>query len=239
MKIKCPQCGEMSHRKIGSHKYIESGLDNVYLANIPVYKCSCGASLPSIFRLHRLHELIALTLIKKPSLLNGDEIKFLRKNLRLPSKVFANMLGVGKTTLPKWENDAQNHSEVYDRLIRLIYMFEKGIKRQDQLRIQKHLRSFLLKDSNAEYVIIAEKIKDNYTIKYRPVVESRSERSSSIDLFSAWEQWSIANSINLFGFGVSAGTGKTYMQQIHIVGTEEASLISGGTELHATQTAEI
>ena len=239
MKIKCPQCGAMSQRKIGSHKYTESGLDNVYLENIPVYECSCGASLPSIFRLHRLHELIALTLIEKPSLLNGNEVKFLRKNLRLPSNVFANKLGVGKTTLSKWENDAQNHSEGYDRLIRSIFIIEKGIKRQDELKIQKYLESFLLKDSNAEYVIIAEKNQDDYSIRYRPVVESQSERFSSINVFNTLGPWSLANSINLFDFGISAGTGQTYISLNLAIVSTEASLIAGGIEQHATQTAKI
>ncbi len=239
MKIKCPQCGGMTHKKIGDYRYKESGLDNVYLQNIHMYQCSCGISYPSILRLPRLNELIALTLIEKPALLSGNEIKFLRKNLRLASKVFANKLGVGKTTLSKWENEVQNHSEGNDRLIRAIYIIEKGIKRQDQLRIQKHLENILLKNSNTDYVIIAEKVQDDYAIRYRPVVESWSERFFSINAFSAWKHSSIATSTTTLGFGVFAETGKTYVQQKPLLVGTDTSLIPEGTELHATQTAEI
>jgi len=234
MKIKCSCCGKPTHKTIGNHRYKESGLDNVYLENIPVYECSCGISFPSIFRLSRLNELIALTLVEKPALLSGNEIKFLRKNLRLTSKVFANKLGVGKTTLSKWENQVQNHSEGNDRLIRAIYIIEKGIKRQDQLKIQKHLENSFLKNSNAEYVIIAEKIQDDYAIRYRPGVESRSEQFSLIDALNAWKHWSIATSTTVLGFAVFAETGQTYVQQKPFLVDTDASLIPGGTELHAT-----
>ena len=238
MKIKCPQCGEMTHKKIGDYRYKESGLDNVYLQNIHMYQCSCGISYPSILRLPRLNELISLTLIEKAALLSGNEIKFLRKNLRLASKVFANKLGVGKTTLSKWENAVQNHSEGNDRLIRAIYIIEKGIKRQDQLKIQKHLENILLKNSNTDYVIIAEKVQDDYAIRYRPVVDSRSEQFP-LDVSTTWKYGSTTTSDTILGFGVFAETGKTYVQQKPLVAGTDTSLIPGGTELHATQTAEI
>jgi len=238
MNIKCDQCGKAAHKKVGNYRYNESGLDNVYLENIPVYECSCGTSFPSIFRLHRLNELIALTLVEKPALLSGNEIKFLRKNLCLASKVFANKLGVGKTTLSKWENAVQNHSEGNDRLIRAIYIIEKGIKRQDQLKIQKHLENILLKNSNTDYVIIAEKVQDDYAIRYRPVVDSRSEQFP-LDVSTTWKYGSTTTSDTILGFGVFAETGKTYIQHKPLVVGTDASLISEGTELHATQTAEI
>jgi YgiT-type zinc finger domain-containing protein len=81
MKIKCPKCGQVIESKIGNYRYKESGLDNVYLRNILVYECSCGVSYPSIFRIGRLNELIAETLLEKQTLLSGKEIKFLRKSL--------------------------------------------------------------------------------------------------------------------------------------------------------------
>ena len=213
MKIKCSRCGKPTHKRIGNHRYKESGLDNVYLENIPLYECSCGISFPSIFRLSRLNELIALTLVEKPSLLSGNEIKFLRKNLRMPSKLFANKLGVGKTTLSKWENEAQNHSEGNDRLIRAIYIIEKGIKRQDQLKIQKHLESFSLKNSNTDYEIIAEKVQDDYVIRYRPVVESRAEQFSLIDVLTTWKDRSITTINTILGVEVPAKNRPMYAPQ--------------------------
>jgi len=240
MSINCSRCGKITHKKTGGHWYRESGLDNAYVGNIPVYECSdCEITYPSIFRLGRLNDLIALTIVEKPGLLRGNEIKFLRKNLRMPSKLFAKKLGVGKTTLPKWENDLQNHSEGNDRLIRAIYLIEKGITRQDQLRIQKYLERISLKNSNAGYVIIAEKVQDDYVLRYRPVVESSSEAFSSIGAPGGLENRAAVTSGNVLGFGVVTRTGQTYVQQEPIPVVAGAFLIQEGTELYGTQTTEI
>lgn len=240
MSINCSRCGKITHKKAGSYWYRESGLDNAYVENIPLYECSdCDISYPSIFRLGRLNDLIALTLVEKPGLLSGNEIKFLRKNLRIPSKLFAKKLGVGKTTLPKWENDLQNHSEGNDRLIRAIYLIEKGIARQDQLRIQKHLERISLKNSNAGYVIIAEKVQDDYVLRYRPVVESSSEAFSSIDVPGGLENRAAVTSGNVLDFGAVARTMQTYVQQEPIPAVAGAFLIQEGTKLYGTQTTKI
>jgi len=240
MSINCSRCGKITHKKTGSHWYRESGLDNAYVENIPVYECSdCDISYPSIFRLGRLNDLIALTLVEKPGLLRGNEIKFLRKNLRMPSKLFAKKLGVGKTTLPKWENDLQNHSEGNDRLIRAIYLIEKGITRQDQLRIQKHLERISLKNSNTGYMIIAEKVQDDYAVRCKPVVESSSGPFSSIDASGGLESRSAATGGTILDFGIVAGTWQTYLQQEPLLVFTEASLTPEGPEPYATQTTEI
>lgn len=239
MTIKCDQCGEAAHKKVGHYRYNESGLDNVYLENIPIYECFCGASFPSIFRLHRLNELIASTLLKKLALLSGNEIKFLRKNLHVPSKLFAQKLGVDKTTLSKWENEAQKHSEGFDRLIRMTYIIEKGINRQEQLNIQKQLGGIRLRKSSTDLVIIAEKVKNGYTIRYRPVIESRSERFSLIDAFDTLKDRSITAINTILGFRVFAENGETDVQQKPPLVRTDASLIPKGIELYATQTAEI
>jgi len=240
MAINCSRCGKITHKKIGSHWYRESGLKNAYLDNIPVYECSaCGISYPSIFRLGRLNDLIALTLVEKPGLLDGNEIRFLRKNLRMPSKLFAGKLGVGKTTLPKWENNVQNHSEGHDRLIRAIYLIEKGISRQNQLRIQKNLERISLKNLNTEYLIIAEKVRDDYVLRYRPVLGGRSEAFPSIGAPGGLEDGIASTGSDLLGFGVVAGAGQTYVHHEPPPVVAEDSLILEGTEPYATQTTEI
>jgi putative transcriptional regulator len=239
MRIKCSQCGKATTKKIGNHKYTESGLNNVYLQNISLHECSCGVSYPSIFKLSRLNELIALALVEKPALLTGNEIKFLRKNLYMPSKLFANKLGVGKTTLSKWENDVQNHSEGNDRLIRAIYIIEKGIKLEEQLRIQKHLGYCLLKNSDSEYVIIAEKVEDDYVIRYRPVIQSRAEPSNLINVFTTWIYQSITASGTILGFLSHEEIRPTYTQHnLYIIG-DCSSRISEETKIYAPQTTEI
>ena len=240
MSINCSHCGRITHKKIGNHRYRESGLDNVYLENVPVYECSdCEMSYPSIFRLGRLNDLIALTLVEKPGLLSGNEIKFLRKNLRMPSKLFAKKLGVGKTTLPKWENDLQNHSEGNDRLIRAIYLLEKRIRHEVQLKIQKYLETISLKNLDSEYVIIAEKVQDDYAVRYKPIVESSSGPFFSIDALGDLENRSAATGGTVLNFGVFVETEQTYLQQEPLLVFTEASLIQEGPEPYATQTTKI
>jgi len=182
MITECPTCGKAIYSEIGNYHYKESGLDNVYVENIPVYECTCGVSYASIFRLPRLNDLIGLTLVQKPALLHGNEIRFLRKNLYLFSKAFANKLGVGKTTLSKWENEIQHHSEAFDRLIRATYMITKEIKALEQTSILKLLENMRLKSSDKDYVIIAEKVEDDYIVTYKPTLGSRAEKLINIIL---------------------------------------------------------
>lgn len=228
------------HKKIGNHHYLESGLDNVYLENIPLYECpDCGTSDPSFFRLGRLNDLIDLTLVQKPALLNGQEIKFLRKGLRMPSHLFAKELGVGKTTLSKWENDLQSHSEAHDRLIRAIYIIEKGLRREDQQAIQKSLRVTTLKDSVSQYVIVAEKVQNDYVLRMRPMVESGSQSCFSMGSASSVQDRSTSAAGTILGFKSVVENVQAFSQQEPAPAGATAYLISEGTTPYGTQTAEI
>jgi putative zinc finger/helix-turn-helix YgiT family protein len=170
MKTKCHVCKAPLFKEFSSYRYKESGLDNVYLENIPIYKCiACGTVFPSIFRLPRLNELIAEALLEKPALLNGKEIKFLRKSLHFSSKDFSDLLGVGKTTLSKWENGRQQHSEANDKHIRSQYMLHKGFSPSKALKIIHHLLKSNLKKSVNDFVITAAKIKDDYIVTWKEI----------------------------------------------------------------------
>ena len=186
MKIKCPKCGHAIESKIGNYRYKESGLDNVYLKNIPIYECSCGALYPSIFRIGRLNELISEKLLEKQALLSGREIKFLRKSLHVPSKEFSKDLGLNNTTLSKWENENQQHSEINDRLIRGVYMIRKGVKNKDAQDILKILSKIKLKGQDAHYEIVAEKFDDDYMVDLRPVPETQAQRP--VNIYAGYEQ---------------------------------------------------
>ena len=227
-------------KAIGNHHYVESGLDNVYLENIPLYQCSdCRTVYPSFFRLGRLNDLVALTLVQKPALLNGREIRFLRKTLRMPSHIFAKQLGVGKTTFSKWENDLQKHSEGHDRLIRTTYVIEKELLREDRQTIQKFLRTTSLKDADGRYVIIAEKIQEDYTLRYRPVVESESRGLASIDLPVGLLNMSVASTGTTVGFKIVAANEETCFRLNPVPAFSAPQSISEGMKPYATQTTEI
>jgi putative transcriptional regulator len=179
MEFKCIECGESTKRRIDSYQYLESGLDNVFLQNIPIYECNCGAKYPSIFRVSYLNELIGETLLEKQSLLSGKEIKFLRKNLYLSSKDYAKALGVGTTTISKWENEKQRHSDTNDRLIRAMYLIYKGFKNDVAQKILRKLSYIKLEQTEIYYQISAEFCSDEYMVNMQPVIGAFSQKIES------------------------------------------------------------
>ena len=177
MKHNCPTCGKPMLQKTSNYHYKESGLDNVFLENVTVYKCSCGITYPSIFRVPRLHALIAERLLEKPALLEGEEIRFLRKTLSMSSKGFSEALGVGLTTYSKWENNRQQHSAPNDRAIRAMYIILKGIQAPEAKEILKNLALTRHGKPDRGFVIVAEKVDDDYVTNWNLVTESMAEES--------------------------------------------------------------
>lgn len=120
--MKCLMCGKEAVRAKANYKYVESGLDNVVLSGVNVYKCSCGEVMPEIKNAEKLHELIALAIIKKFSLLSGKEFRFLRKQMMLKGKNIASILGVDPVTVSRWEQSNAKIGVPNDRLIRMLYL---------------------------------------------------------------------------------------------------------------------
>lgn len=113
------------------YHYTECGLDNIYLGNIEMYTCVCGEVVAVIPDSTEVNASIGLWLIKKKTLLCGNELKFLRKNAGLNAKSFAEYIGVNKSTLSRWENDKQSIDKSNDRLVRLIYANIKNISHEE------------------------------------------------------------------------------------------------------------
>jgi len=120
--MKCPRCGKETVKTKTNYKYVESGLDNVVLSGINVYKCSCGEVMPEIRSVEKLHKLIALAIVKKDSLLSGKEFRFLRKQMMLKGKNIASILGVDPVTVSRWEQSNERIGVSNDRLIRMLYI---------------------------------------------------------------------------------------------------------------------
>ncbi|MCP4628544.1 MAG: helix-turn-helix domain-containing protein [bacterium] len=125
--MKCQICKLEMESSLESYHYVESGLENVQLDGIDVFRCSCGEEIISVPAMPELHSLIAFELIKKKSLLNGREIRFLRKNMGITGIVLAKYIGVDNATLSRWENNVQTIDKSHDRLLRLIYSNIKEI----------------------------------------------------------------------------------------------------------------
>lgn len=128
MKMLCQKCnGKNMQRRKATHErpyhYTESGLETVFLAGITVYQCAgCAEEVPEIPNIAQLHDGIALTLVRKPALLSGADIRFLRKNLRLKATDFAAFLDTTPVSVSRWETGEQPVSKENDKLIRYFYL---------------------------------------------------------------------------------------------------------------------
>jgi putative zinc finger/helix-turn-helix YgiT family protein len=120
--MQCPQCGSPEMVEKGDYPYAESGLKNVVFRGVTLHKCSkCGELLPEIPHIKKLHAKIALELLYKEGPLAGEEIRFLRKEMRLKANELAPLLGVHKVTVSRWETNEEKIGPSSDRLLRYIY----------------------------------------------------------------------------------------------------------------------
>jgi DNA-binding transcriptional regulator YiaG len=118
-KIECSNCGMMAPVARGSYQFKESGLSSVVLQGIEIIQCEhCDNEDPIIPNVNDLIRLLAVRVILKPEKLAGEEIRFLRKTLRMTGEEFSRLLDVDKTMLSKWENDADPIGAQSDRLVR-------------------------------------------------------------------------------------------------------------------------
>jgi len=181
MKIPCPQCDGLMKKIVERHKYTESGLDSVIIENLEMHECQCGVTIPSFFQLKRLNDAIAAKLVRKPAMLEGNEITFLRKNIPMVAKDFCQLIGVGKTTLSKWENGRQKHSEANDRSVRLHYMNLMGFEPDEIINILNSNKFYKLGEQSQGFLISVELIEEEWITAIVPMVGAQSD-NTHIDL---------------------------------------------------------
>ncbi len=123
-KIKCPKCGKEMRAVAPEkpYKYTASGLDNVILKGFEAYECACGDGIIALPQIGQLHQTLAITILKKPALLNGKELRFLRKHFRLKAVELADKLNVSKVTVSRWENEEEPIGQANDRLVRIFFI---------------------------------------------------------------------------------------------------------------------
>jgi DNA-binding transcriptional regulator YiaG len=126
----CSACGAKAKVVRERYRFAECGLPNVVLVGVEVIQCPvCGNRDPIIPRLNRLMRLLAVAVVAKPYKLEGEDVRFLRKYLRMSGDEFSALLHIDKTTLSKWENNEQSIGDQSDRLIRAVTMaLGEGLK---------------------------------------------------------------------------------------------------------------
>ena len=122
--MNCEKCQKEMKRRLATpekpYHYTLSGLKGLRLIGIEVFHCpGCVRESPIIPKIGQLHEAVARTLLKKEGLLTGDELRFLRKHMGVPSQALAELLGVDPSHLSRFENGAyENLGAPTDKLAR-------------------------------------------------------------------------------------------------------------------------
>ena len=118
--MKCTECGHAMTKTVGDYHYVESGLDNVMLQNVPQHSCpNCGAKRVTIGAVGALHRAIAKSLAEKPARLLPPEVAFLRDHLDLSNKEFAEVMGVSPEQASRWSS-SEPIGVPAERLLRLL-----------------------------------------------------------------------------------------------------------------------
>jgi putative zinc finger/helix-turn-helix YgiT family protein len=116
----CTECRGNSEGRRENYTYTESGLKNVVLVGVLVYRCArCGAEQIEIPNMDGLHRTVALAVLCKSRLLSGDEIRFLRKVAGFTATNLAKALAVTKNAVSRWENTGKI-GPASDRAVRAI-----------------------------------------------------------------------------------------------------------------------
>lgn len=116
---RCFECGAELHLQHETVPCPETGLSNVVLANVPVWRCENDHEELAIPAFEQLLELLSDLVIRKPAPLVGQEVRFLRKRLGLNARMFAERLGMTPVHLSRLENGRRPLPRKSDLLIRL------------------------------------------------------------------------------------------------------------------------
>ncbi len=88
--------------------YTLSGLPDVYLVDVKVYRCEhCNRESAAIPRIEELNRSIAAHLAEKHGKLTGPEVRFIRKQAGLSAKEAAAFLALTPARLSRVENERE------------------------------------------------------------------------------------------------------------------------------------
>lgn len=143
--MRCLECGGKTRaRRRQAYKYIESGLSNVVLNGVTVHTCeNCRTQYPELPAIQKLHNAIARAILTQETGLRGEEVRFLRKQMGIKATDFAEMLGVTKVAVSRWENSRRPLPPVTDRLIRCVFLLYLLQQHLPQQRTPGEIRAFL------------------------------------------------------------------------------------------------
>lgn len=102
------------------------GLSNVYIKGIVETIDDMGDKVITIPKPLELHKSLVLEVLKKPSKLNGEEIRFLRTELGLTQTELSEKFDNSLKTIQRWENEKADIGTAEDVMLRLLVDEKNG-----------------------------------------------------------------------------------------------------------------
>ncbi len=139
--MNCLNCrNSIQGKAVQKYRYKECGLDNVYFIDIvQKYQCSCGETYYEFPPVNIIYLVIAYHILRKRTLLNKQEFRFLRKWVGLTDEKLITLLGVkSRVTVSNWERGTKTISQATDHAMRMVVM---GLK-------DKELRQRMMEEIN-------------------------------------------------------------------------------------------
>jgi len=144
-------------------RYLGAGLPNVYLVGVEyMIDPETGDQSVGIPRLPALLHALAQAVFAKKGLLTGDELRFLRKRLRMPSKDFAVLVGVTPEQYSRLENGA-TITPTMDRLVRLLYIALAKLPAKAAVEVAR--ASWMAERDHAQRIIASWDENHNWIVK--------------------------------------------------------------------------
>lgn len=103
------------------YRYMECGLDDVYLVNGFERTVSARGTSIAIKDIDALHRAIGDHLCRSRKGLNGKEVRFLRREMLMSQAVLAHLLDVSEQTVYRWETGRTGMPRAAESLLRLLY----------------------------------------------------------------------------------------------------------------------
>jgi len=166
----CYHCGgKIKVIKDKPYHYDECGM-NVVLYGITQFACiECGETFVSLPKVNELHRAIGRTICQtKKGLLTENEIKFLRKDMHLKAKHFAQALGITASTVSRWENGKNEIGETEDRLLRMFYIMYAS-EQADHVLCHDVVKMFSELENRRKKATSGKKVKKETEIKLNPL----------------------------------------------------------------------
>lgn len=120
----CGNCGEQAvERKSLPYSTVVQYDGRGYAVDVPELRVPCCKNCGDMVFDDSANDQVTDALRRLVGLLPPDRIRSNRESLGLTQRDFANLLGVGESTVSRWETGSQIQQRSLDRLMRLFFAF--------------------------------------------------------------------------------------------------------------------